>query len=129
MTQVQYSDLFASDVLLFENVSGGILKKKSIKLKRFIGSNTGSLMYTPQLSSLLCVSLTVHLPHDYDDEVEQIPAVPQVGVGVEEQAIGYYLQERLHRENDEEQILHTLLQRHKHKTAPFIGLSCSNVGM
>ena len=50
-----------------------------------------------------------HSPYNYDDEVEQIPAVPQVGVGVEEQAVGYYLQESLHRENDEEKILHTLL--------------------
>lgn len=32
-----------------------------------------------------------HSPYDYNDEIKQIPAVPQVGVGVEEQAIGYYL--------------------------------------
>lgn len=53
-----------------------------------------------------------HSPHDYDDEVQQIPAVPQVGVGVEEQAVGYHLEERLHREDDEEEILHTLLETH-----------------
>lgn len=57
-------------------------------------------------------------PYNYDDEVQQIPAVPQVGVWVEEQAVGYYLQERLHCKNNEEQILHALLQRHKHKTVP-----------
>lgn len=64
----------------------------------------------------------MYSPHNYDDEVQQIPAVPQVGVGVEEQAVGYYLQECLHRENDEEQILHTLLRRHTKKTVPFICL-------
>lgn len=54
-----------------------------------------------------------HSPHDHDDEVQQIPAVPQVGVGVEEQAVGYDLEERLHREDDEEEILHTLLETHR----------------
>lgn len=47
-------------------------------------------------------NISVYSPYNYDDEVQQIPAVPQVGVGVEEQAVGYYLQECLHRENDEE---------------------------
>lgn len=46
--------------------------------------------------------ISVYSPYNNDDEVQQIPAVPQVGVGVEEQAVGYYLEERLHRENDEE---------------------------
>lgn len=46
--------------------------------------------------------ISVYSPYNYDDEVQQIPAVPQVGVGVEEQAVGYYLEECLHRENDEE---------------------------
>lgn len=55
---------------------------------------------------------TAHSPHDHDDEVQQIPAVPQVGVGVEEQAVGYHLEERLHREDDEEEVLHTLLETH-----------------
>lgn len=32
---------------------------------------------------------------------------------MEEQAVGYYLEESLYCENDEEQILHTLLERHK----------------
>lgn len=43
----------------------------------------------PFQSSLFCIA--IHSPYNYDDEVEQIPAVPQVGVGVEEQAVGYYL--------------------------------------
>jgi len=53
--------------------------------------------------------LAANSPHDHDDEVEQIPAVPQVGVGVEEEAVGYHLEEGLHREDDEEQVLHALL--------------------
>lgn len=53
-----------------------------------------------------------HSPHNHDDEVQQIPAVPQVSVGVEEQAVGYHLEERLHCENDEEEVLHALLQTH-----------------
>lgn len=56
-----------------------------------------------------------HSPHDHDDEVQQIPAVPQVGVGVEEQAVGYHLEECLHREDDEEEVLHTLLEKHSGK--------------
>lgn len=59
-------------------------------------------------------NISVVSPYNYDDEVQQIPAVPQVGVWVEEQAIGYYLQKCLHCENDEEEILHTLLQREKY---------------
>ena len=70
----------------------------SIRPHRFTSSNTAQLK-----------QVSVHSPYDYDDEIQQIPAVPQVGVGVEEQAVGYYLQECLNRENDEEQILHTLL--------------------
>lgn len=65
----------------------------------------------------------MHSPHNDNDEVQQIPAVPQVGIGVEEQAVGYYLQERFHRENDEEQILHTLLRKHTKKVL-FTCLHC-----
>lgn len=56
-------------------------------------------------------TISADSPDDDNDEVEQIPAVPQVGIGVEEQAVGYHLQERLHGEDDEEQILHALLRR------------------
>ena len=52
-----------------------------------------------------------HSPYDHDDKVQQIPAVPQVGVGVEEETVRYDLEEGLHREDDKEQVLHTLLHR------------------
>lgn len=52
----------------------------SIQQHRFTSSNTAQLK-----------QISVHSPYDYDDEIQQIPAVPQVGVGVEEQAVGYYL--------------------------------------
>lgn len=59
----------------------------------------------PALTSELYVILFVlhdHSPYDYNDEVEKIPAVSQVGVWVKKQAIGYHLQECFHREDDEE---------------------------
>ena len=66
------------------------------------------------ISLLLIFRLqTPHSPYDDDDEIEEIPAVPQVGVGMEEQTVGYDLQEGLHREYDEEQVLHTLLGRRR----------------
>lgn len=34
---------------------------------------------------------------------------------MEEQAVGYHLEERLHREDDEEEVLDTLLETHSRK--------------
>lgn len=54
----------------------------------------------PNTFKAFFLTIFPHLPYYYNDEVEQIPAVPQVGVGVEEQAVSYYLEERLHGKND-----------------------------
>lgn len=48
-------------------------------------------------------------PHDDNDEVEEVPAVADVGAGVQHQSVGNDLQERLHREDDEENVLHLFL--------------------
>lgn len=60
------------------------------------------LFNSKMTSSNYYTKRNVFSPYNYNDEVQQIPAVPQVGVWVEEQAVGYYLQERLHRKNNEE---------------------------
>lgn len=52
-------------------------------------------------------------PNDDDDEVQQVPAVPDVGAGVHHQTVGQDLQEGLHREDDEEDVLHLFLQQTK----------------
>lgn len=51
----------------------------------------------------------VFSPHNDDDEVEQIPAVPNVGARVHHQTVGQDFQEGLHSEDDEEDVLHLFL--------------------
>lgn len=56
---------------------------------------------------------SVDLPYNDDDEVQQVPAVSDVGVLVHDQAIGDDLQKRLNSENDEEGIFYCFLHRAK----------------
>lgn len=50
------------------------------------------------------------LPDDDDDEVEQVPAVADVGAGMHHQTVGQDLQEGLDGEDDEEDIFHLFLE-------------------
>ncbi len=65
---------------------------------------------------------SVSSPDDDDDEVEQIPAVTDVGAGVHHQTVGQDLQEGLHSEDDEEDVLHLFL-KHKHNMFLYDGIS------
>jgi len=56
---------------------------------------------------VLCVSS----PDDDDDEVQQVPAVADVGAGVHHQTVGQDLEEGLDGEDDEEDVLHLFLRR------------------
>lgn len=51
------------------------------------------------------------LPDNDDNEVEQVPAVADVGAGVHHQTIGQDFQEGLNGEDDEEDILHLFLKQ------------------
>lgn len=48
-------------------------------------------------------------PDNDDDKVQQVPAVSDVGAGMHHQAVGQNLQEGLHCEDDEEDVLHLFL--------------------
>lgn len=56
---------------------------------------------------------SVLLPNNDDDEVQQVPAVANVGAGVHHQTVGQDLQEGLYGEDYEEDVLHLFL---KHRT-------------
>lgn len=53
---------------------------------------------------------TRSLPNNDNNKIQQIPAVSDVGAGMHHQAVGQNLQEGLHCEDDEEDILHLFLQ-------------------
>lgn len=59
----------------------------------------------------------VFSPNDDDDEVEQVPAIADVGAGVHHQTVGQDFQEGLHSEDDEEDVLHLFL---KHRENMFL---------
>lgn len=47
--------------------------------------------------------------HD-DDEVEQVPAIANIGAGMEHQPIGYDLEHCLHGENHQEHVFYLFLR-------------------
>lgn len=49
-------------------------------------------------------------PNDYDDKIQQVPAVSDVRVLVHDQTVGNDLQKCLYRENDQEGIFHCFLR-------------------
>lgn len=55
----------------------------------------------------------VFLPNNDDDEVQQVPAVADVGAWVHHQTVGQDLQESFYGEDYEEDVLHLFL---KHRT-------------
>lgn len=57
-----------------------------------------------------------NVPHDDDDEVQQVPAAADVGAGVHDQTVGQDLGEGLDGEDDEEDVLHLFLGTDKRGT-------------
>lgn len=49
-------------------------------------------------------------PNHNDDEIQEVPAIADVGAGMEHQPIGHDLEHRLHRENHQKYVLHLLLR-------------------
>ena len=63
----------------------------------------------------VCTYILSHLnsPHYDDDKVQHVPAIPDVGVLVHDQAVSNNLHKCLYRENDQEGIFYCFLYREK----------------
>lgn len=67
----------------------------SICVSRFTEGYTGSL----------------YSPYHHNDEIQQVPAIPQVRIWVTQQPVCNNFQKRFHRKNDQKEILHPFLDR------------------
>lgn len=100
---------FPAHVVGFAGFVGHLLQDDAEKPEGDFGEG-GYLHMLPPPPPCLFPSLGDNSsPHDDDDEVEKVPAVADIGAGVQDQPVSDDLQEGLHREDDEEDVLHLLL--------------------
>lgn len=79
-------------------------------------SNYDNLNCTPEIThSHMFLRLRgycrLHSPNHHDDEIQQVPAVPQVRIRVTQQPVCNNFQKCFHRKNDQKEILHPFLDR------------------
>lgn len=89
-------------------------------------------MITQTIHSLVHMSLKGHTgflysPYHHNDEIQQVPAIPQVRIRMTQQPICNNFQKRLHRKNDQKEILHPFLDRQNREKEDISSLIASSL--
>lgn len=69
----------------------------------------------------------LYSPYHHNDEIQQVPAIPQVRIGMTQQPVCNNFQKRLHRENDQKEILHPFLDRQNREKEDISSLIASSL--